>query len=88
METDLRISKQAKLSPAQQTVVDLMADGWELGASMTFDSRCWLQHGGIGKGGEMKNVRSSTFSALLYKRVIVQTSREFPTATYSLRNSS
>ena len=75
------------LSKAQQEVVDLLTDGWDLGVSMSMDGLCWLQRGGIGRGGASKTVSKATVSALCRKGVIRQVSRKFPTARYGLSES-
>ena len=73
-----------KLSKAQQEVVDLMREGWELGVSTDFTGRCWLQKGGCGKGGETKDVRSTTVGALREAGVIKICGYSFPTTRYQL----
>ena len=40
-----------------QNVHNLMLDGWQLGFS---SGRWWLQKGGLGKGGEAKDVHATT----------------------------
>ena len=74
-----------KLSKVQREVVELMKRGWELGCSTSFDSRCWMQKDGLGRGGETKDVRSSTVFALHKKEVIILTNRGFPIRKYGLR---
>lgn len=64
----------SKLSPNMQRVIDLMRDGWELGASIHHlgRRRIWLQKGGISKGGESEGVSAHTFEALLNRGVILR----------------
>lgn len=73
-----------KLSPAQQRVLALMAEGWELGVSCGLESFAWLQQGGIGKGGPSENVRLNTVHALLDRKLIRAKRREFPSQRYEL----
>ena len=73
-----------KLSKAQQEVVNLLSDGWEIGHSLTFDGRFWIQKGGAGRGGESKNLNANTACALIKAGIIICTERGFPTARYSL----
>ena len=77
-----------KLSKAQQEVVAMMENGWELGVSTSFDGRSWLQKGGCGKGGETKTVSIRTFSALRDAGLIESSGRSFPTEKYRLRSNS
>ena len=62
----------AKLSKAQQDVIDKMRDGWQLGrnTSISYATPCWIQEGGIGYGGKTQNVSRSTFRALWNKGLI------------------
>ena len=54
-----------KLSPAQQNILNKMANGWELGVSHSIGARrCWLQQDGIGEGGKSEDVRYSTMEVL------------------------
>lgn len=73
-----------KLSTAQQDVVNRMRDGWELGAPMTPDGGVWLQQGGLGKGGNSKQVHANTFNSLYQKGIIKQALRAWPTMHYAL----
>jgi hypothetical protein len=54
-----------KLSKAQQEVIDLMRDGWQLGLYGGMHSDCRLQKGGCGKGGPTRPIRRATAVALL-----------------------
>lgn len=74
-----------KMTKAQQEVIAMMRDGWELGASTSFDGRCWLQKGGCGKGGETKSVNHKTVAALRESGVIEIAERSFTTDKYRLR---
>lgn len=74
-----------KLTPIQQEVIDLMNRGWELGADLSVSGRCWLQKGGLGKGGKSKNVNSSTVRTLEYLGYIERGERRFPTLHYKLK---
>ena len=73
-----------KLSPAQQRVLDLMAEGWELGLSHGPYPRTWLQKGGVGRGGLTEGVGSSTYIALYTKGLIRTGERTYPTQKYEL----
>jgi len=74
-----------KRSKTQQLVLDLMKEGWELGASTGIDRRCWLQKNGCGNGGEIKNVSAATVHAL-YKHGLIKRNNGFPWCTYTLIN--
>lgn len=73
-----------KLSKAQHHVVDRLASGWELGFSLTGDSYCWIQCGGVGRGGERERVSCATFAALRRLGIIELRERAFPNAKYHL----
>lgn len=73
-----------KLSKVQQEVLDLMANGWELGRSEGFVSRCWLQKGGLGRGGEAKDVRSTTLRKLWVLELIKIAKEEYPVTHFIL----
>ena len=74
-----------KLTPIQQEVIDLINQGWELGSSITLDGRCWIQKGGLGRGGESKKVSSSTVRTLEYLGYIERGEKHFPTLHYRLK---
>ena len=74
-----------KLTPIQQEVIDLMKQGWELGSSLDLSGRCWLQKGGLGRGGESKTVTSSTIRTLDYLGFIEVASSKFPTRHWCLK---
>jgi len=73
-----------KLSPAQEEVLNLMANGWELGQSTTYDGRSWLQQGGVGKGGKSKTISANTIHALFKRKLIHSKKYRFPHRTYTL----
>lgn len=77
--------KTKKLSKAQQTVIDLMNEGWEMGVSKGYYSRIWLQKNGVGKGGESKNVHLNTFCALRDIGLIEINREGYPTDVYGLK---
>lgn len=72
------------LTKRMQEIVDLMNEGWEIGRSISCDSRVWIQSNGVGRGGESQTVHSNTFFGLLNRNVIECTSSTFPTAKYRL----
>ncbi len=74
----------AILSKAQRKVIDAMADGYQLGQGRGFSSRCWLQHGGCGKGGITMDVNGQTFDFLVRNKMIEQDSLTHNRATYQL----
>ena len=74
-----------KLNPIQQEVIDLINQGWELGSDTTINGRCWMQKGGLGKGGESKNVSHSTVHVLEYLGYIERGERHFPILHYRLK---
>ncbi len=74
-----------KLTSLQQEIMDLIAQGWELGSSAGLGGRCWIQKGGLSKGGESKNVSSSTVHTLEYLGYIERGESHFPTLHYRLK---
>jgi len=73
--------------PTQKEVLEMMRSGWELGQSTGVrDNRCWLQQGGVGRGGEAKDVHSGTVKALL-RRKLIHFTYAFPTGRYELMES-
>ncbi len=78
-----------KLSDAQQHIVDLMKDGWQLGMSTAgLNRRSWIQKGGCGSGGEAENVHGNTVHALQDRGVITVDQDGFPSRTYKLAESA
>lgn len=74
-------------------VIELLRSGeWELGyaSGSRADGRYWMQKGGLSKGGETKNVRSSTMAALerrgLIKIVPRQPKQPFWLRRYEFNN--
>lgn len=66
-----------KLSKAQQRVVDLMKEGWELAYdNRGFYAHCWLQKGGTGKGGPTEKVNFNTLYALKNRGIVKNLERE------------
>lgn len=76
-----------KLTKTQQEVVDLLKQGWELAIGRDFHGGCWVQEGGIGRGGRARNIRSDTAHALVKKGVVRCVSRKFPTSVYVLKEN-
>ena len=77
--------KYSELSKTQKEIVNLMRNGWELGGSMSGSGGDWIQKGGLGKGGDSKNVNANTTFALYKKGVICRGLRKFPTEHYLLK---
>ena len=71
-----------KLTPAQQRVIDLMRDGWEL-TSFTHAGIPWLKRG-AGPRSEYQKVHSGTFYSLRHRGLIYRTASEFPIDHYAL----
>ncbi len=84
MKRESRREETIKLSEPQQAVIYLMQEGWELGKSLTMDGRAWMQKNGLGKGGESKDVRTTTLFALVDRGLIEGKAREFPKQRYVL----
>ncbi len=76
--------RYSELTPRQREIVDLMRNGWELGGDMSINGRDWIQKGGLGRGGEAKNVNGNTTYALYKKGVIIQIKETFLTVHYVL----
>jgi len=68
-----------KISPKQRELLMLIGDGWEIGISTGFKPRAWIQKGGLGRGGEAKDVHFNTFHSLRVKGLIAQ-NNELPYA--------
>jgi len=77
----MRISK---LSKTQTEVLELMESGWQLAISTSAWSGGggWMQQGGIGKGGEARNVSVATIAALDDKGFITVERDGFPQRIY------
>lgn len=73
-----------KLSKVQQSILDLMANGWELAISGDIGGRCWIQQGGAGRGGETQEVSFNTVRALLNRNLIKYGKWSFPTRVFIL----
>ena len=73
-----------KLSETQKDIVKLLQSGeWEIGYSSGVRlSRGWMQKGGLGRGGEAKDINVATFRALKDKGLIEQGEYGFPTRHY------
>ena len=75
----------AKLTPAQQHVVDRMREGWSLGVDVTFGGGAWMQKGGLGRGGPAEHhIRWGTVHALQAKGIVKSLGYKFPTTEYVL----
>jgi hypothetical protein len=77
-------AKIPKLSPAMKEVVLKMRDGWQLGKSNSYHVHCWIQKGGIGKGGESQNVNIGTWAALIDRKLIFESQHKYPSSPYEL----
>ena len=73
-----------KYSKAQQEVITLMNEGWELCSSNTMIGGSWLQKNGCGNGGETKRVGTNTFFSLFKRKTIILFKNSFPTSHYRL----
>lgn len=65
------MTKERKLTPAMERVIELMKDGWELAHEGGHLSRVWLQKGGAGRGGPSEEVKMQTFDGL-WRRGLVR----------------
>lgn len=77
-------SKPIKISSSQASVLQYMRSGWELGHSLGYKSRIWLQKNGIGKGGESINVPAKSFGKILAYNLIELKEKRYPTHIYQL----
>lgn len=73
-----------KLSETQIEIIKLMREGWQLGVSLSMDSRYWIQKDGVGRGGETKKVTSPVYHGLKERGVLECVDNDFPTAKYNL----
>jgi hypothetical protein len=62
--------EKVKLTKAQKDIIGRMRNGWGLGRSTWFGNRTWIQDGGIGRGGESKNINRDTADTLESKGLI------------------
>jgi len=77
-----------RLGKNQRHLIQRMKSGWELGVSTTMmGGGCWLQEGGIGKGGKAESVDSNVVWSLRQKGLIKQI-YGFPAATYILTDKA
>jgi hypothetical protein len=72
------------LTKKQAEVVYLMANGWELGLDIGIIGRYWIQKGGLGYGGESRNVHGNTAYFLNRMKMIESVERHFPTERFRL----
>lgn len=70
-----------KLSKAQQRVVGLMKQGWELKSARGFDPFAWLR---LPETLHTKTVSISTLHALLDRKVIVISKETWRSCNYEL----
>ncbi len=71
-----------KLSPVQQTVIDMMRAGWALKSCDGYSPRSWLskvEHGSL----KTKTVKSPTIVKLI-KLKLIECERAFPISTWRL----
>jgi hypothetical protein len=47
--------EKVKLTKAQYRILNLMYSGWELGLNNDYQGKCWIQKGGLGRGGESEH---------------------------------
>ena len=64
------MNAKKKLSPAQNEIMELLCNGWQIGYSTSTYSRVFIQKGGVGKGGESKKIGMSSFECLRRERLI------------------
>lgn len=71
----------------EKEIIALLKTGkWEMGRSSTFsDNQCWLQEGGIGKGGKVIEVHQNTFWAMFRKDLFKTISERFPVEKFALK---
>lgn len=63
--------RSRRKSATKAEVLELMAAGWELGKRHGYAASVWLQKGGIGRGGEARDVHAATFKSL-YKAGLIE----------------
>lgn len=71
---------QWKLSQPMEDILLAMVSGWGLGSG---SSSIFLQKGGVGKGGQVNRVNSSTVWALS-RRGLIECKHSFPTSKWRL----
>ncbi len=67
----------------KERVLELLREGWELGADISHAGSWWMQRG-LGRGGESYRVNANSAWSLLKNKEIVCVERKFPTARYEL----
>lgn len=74
------------MTKAQQKVVDLMREGWELCGAHRIrgEHHYWLQKNGAGCGGPVQPVRGNVVHNMFQDGIIVVAVAGFPTTTYKL----
>ena len=77
-----------KPTPKQQRVLDMMAEGWELGLYGGLNPSAILQKRGIGKGGAVESVHLGTFVALRRHGKIQCKKQGSPVSIYEVKPSS
>lgn len=74
----------SRMSKSQIAILDKMRDGWCLGRGVSsINKGCWLQQGGLGKGGTTERVLAVSVDALERAGRIVR-GQGYPTVEYSL----
>ena len=73
-----------KVNKAQQHILDLMGDGWELGESFGCDYYGRIQRDGLGRGGEVITVSISTIRALEKRGLIKVKTADLRTRVFEL----
>ena len=76
-----------KLSKAQQEVLDLMKNGWELGKYGGIDPRYTLQEGGLGRGGKSRSLNYKTVY-ILFKKGLIKSIGGFSPERFRLSEES
>ncbi len=69
-----------KLSKSQIEIVKLLQsdEKWEIGQRTGWGGNTWMQLGGLGRGGNTKNVSVSTFASLASKGIIDEKKHDSP----------
>ncbi len=66
-----------KTSQKQIEILQLITNGWEIGIDTGPSPTTWIQKGGLGRGGESKQVHFNTFDSLRYKGLIKRNHESF-----------
>jgi hypothetical protein len=70
----------------QEEIIKLLeTKEWEIATTSGWHTSCWIQKGGIGKGGESYKVNRNTFNALFKKGLLIRAGNIYGPQIYRLK---